>query len=97
MYYDEFRKELDELWGEIALLKSENAALTNNNKLEIKRKPHPFSRPVVQYDLNMNKINEFDSLNEASKKNGITLPRIWACCNGNTKTAGGFIFRYKNS
>jgi hypothetical protein len=56
MYYDEFRKELDELWGEIALLKSENAALTNN-KLETKRKPHPFSRPVIQYNLNMKKIN----------------------------------------
>lgn len=33
MYYDEFKKELDELWSEIALLKSENAALANNNKL----------------------------------------------------------------
>ena len=30
MYYDEFKKELDELWGEIALLKSENAVLKSN-------------------------------------------------------------------
>lgn len=95
MHYDEFRKELDELWGEIALLKSENAALTNN-KLETKRKPHPFSRPVIQYNLNMKKINEFESLYEASKKTGIRQPNIWSCCNGNLKTTGGFIFRYKN-
>ena len=95
MYYDKFVKEIDELWGEIALLKSENIALTNN-KLETKRKPHPFSKPVIQYDLNMKKINEFESLYEASIKTGLHEPNIWSCCNNKTKTTGGFIFRYKN-
>lgn len=95
MYYDEFKKELDELWGEIALLKSENAVLKSNRKYY--KKPNPKTKPVVQYGLNMNKINEFNSLHEASIKTGLHMPNIWSCCNGKLKTTGGFIFRYKNS
>jgi hypothetical protein len=96
MYYDDFRKELDELWEEIAMLKSEKYASTNNNNLETERKSSPFDRPVVQYDLKMNKINEFDSIFEAFKKTGIGHPNIMFCCDGNLKTAGGFIFKYKD-
>lgn len=60
------------------------------------KKPSIFSKPVIQYDLKMNKINEFNSTLEASKETGLYQPNICSCCNGRYKTAGGFIFRYKN-
>ena len=52
------------------------------------------SRNIIQYDLNMNKIKEWDSITNASKTLGITT--IDKCLNFKRKTAGGFIWRYKD-
>ena len=54
--------------------------------------------PVIQYDLEGNKVNEFESITEAARSLG--KPRtcdISACCLGKgRKTAYGFIWKYKN-
>lgn len=52
------------------------------------------TRNIIQYDLNMNKIKEWDSITNASKTLGITT--IDKCLNFKRKTAGGFIWRYKD-
>jgi len=51
---------------------------------------------VIQYDKEMNFINEYPSLNNASKKMKIDVSNIIKCCKGVYKSAGGFIWRYKN-
>jgi len=54
--------------------------------------------PVLQYDLNMNLLNEFSSITEASLKINITPLQISKVCNGKKyyKTAGGFIWKFKD-
>lgn len=56
------------------------------------------SRPIEQYDLNNNKINEFLSITEACTEIN-KLGRIGdinAVCLGKQKTAFGFIWKYKD-
>lgn len=53
--------------------------------------------PIIQYDKNLNKINEYDSISDACKDNkGARSANISACCNGTLKTYKGYIWRYKN-
>ena len=58
--------------------------------------PRHNSRPVLQFDTNMNFINEFNSILEASKSTNINKSCIQGNCNHRTKTTHGYIFRYKN-
>jgi hypothetical protein len=51
-----------------------------------------YNRQIAQYDLEMNKIKEFNSIVEAEKELGIKT--IKAVLYNNQKTAGGFIFKY---
>lgn len=52
--------------------------------------------PVVQYDLNANIINEFPSINEAWRETGISAQHIGKCCKGERKSAGDYLWRYKD-
>lgn len=52
-------------------------------------------RSVIQYDLNMNFIKEWDSIACASKELGIGGNSITTCCKGKYKSAGGYIWKYK--
>ena len=55
-----------------------------NNKLSI---------PVAQYDLDMNLIRIFPSINEA-RRCGFRADEICRCCKGINKTSGGYIWKY---
>ena len=55
------------------------------------------SKTVYQYDINGNFIKEFKSVREASRLLNIYHSHISRCCNGLSKHAGGFIFRYEKS
>ncbi len=59
----------------------------NNSKNKMK--------PVIQYDINNNKIKEFISINNASIQTNISRSSINQMLSGRTKTAGGFIWKYK--
>jgi len=54
------------------------------------------SKPVIQYDKNFNKINEYHSISEADRQTGIDFRNISAVLNGKRKTTGGFIWRFKD-
>ena len=49
---------------------------------------------VVQYDLNMNRLNIFNNMVEASIQTGVNKNSIRLCCNRIYKQAGGFIWRF---
>lgn len=53
-----------------------------------------FTRKIVQYDLEFNKIKEFNSIVEASKELNIGKTGINATCLYKQKQSGGYIFRY---
>jgi hypothetical protein len=53
-----------------------------------------YTRKIVQYDLEMNKIKGFNSIIEASKELNIGKSNIFGVLTNSRKTAGGFIFRY---
>ena len=53
-----------------------------------------YTRKIVQYDLEMNKLKEFNSIIEASKELNIGKSNIGGVITNHRKTAGGFIFKY---
>lgn len=53
-----------------------------------------FTRKIIQYDLEFNKIKEFNSIVEASKELNIGKAGINATCLYKQKQSGGYIFRY---
>lgn len=55
------------------------------------------SKPIIQYDLDLNKLNEFNSAKEASDILGIRSAGISAICNGYGITYKGYIFKHKNN
>ena len=58
--------------------------LANNNNQKIK---------VLQYDLENNLIEKYDSLLEASKQTNISISSISLCINGKQKRTHNFIFK----
>jgi len=53
------------------------------------------NRKIVQFDLEGNKLKEFDSCKEAGKYMGVTTSSICQCLKGKTKTSKGFIWKYE--
>jgi hypothetical protein len=51
-------------------------------------------RKIIQYDLNINEIKNFDTIKEASKELNICYSSIKAVLYNKQNTAGGFIFKY---
>lgn len=52
-------------------------------------------KKVLQYDLNGNFIKEWESATKAQKQLKILQSNISACCRGVTKTAGKYIWKFK--
>ena len=50
-------------------------------------------KAVIQYDLNMNKIAEYQSIGLASKITGEHLSHISECCRGKVKRVKQYIWR----
>lgn len=59
------------------------------------RKIH--KKAVLQYTRNMEYITCWESIKEASETLGISNNNICSCCGGRLKTAGGYIWRYKEA
>jgi hypothetical protein len=54
-------------------------------------------KEVIQYDMEMNYINEFENIRKSYIETGVNESRIRGCCKGKYKSAGGFIWKYKNN
>lgn len=55
------------------------------------------SIPILQFSKDGTFIKEWQSALEAQRQLGIGHPHICSCCQGKRKTAGGFIWRYKDN
>ena len=54
------------------------------------------SKSVLQYDFDGNFIREYYSIASASRINKVCRVNIVATCNGRKRSAGGYIWKYKN-
>ncbi len=54
------------------------------------------SKPVLKFDLDNNFIEEYYSCTYAAKMNNTYRSSIISCCKGNSKTSGGFKWKYKD-
>lgn len=54
------------------------------------------AKSVIQYSLSGAYIAEFNSISEASEKTGVYYSGIYFSCKGKYKTAGGFIWKFKD-
>ena len=91
--------------------KDENPSNNNVNNLEWcsyqyninygtanERRAKKHSIPVLQYDKNGNFINDYPSIKDAERKTGINHQNICNVCRGKRyKSAGGYIWKYKQS
>lgn len=64
---------------------------TNRNKYKFKTKP------LIQYDLNMNFIAEYNSARDAEKETGIGYKLISRVCRGERDCTCGYIFKFKEN
>lgn len=71
-----------------------NSMYGKNHTIETKKK---MSIPVLQFDMQGNLINEFYGAADASQKTGIHRQTIVGVLKGRGKTAGGYIWKYKDS
>ena len=79
-------------------------------KMSISQKGHPdyrsfegkqnqiksLSKSIIQLDKNLNVINIWPSAAEANRNLFINKSHINECCHSKRKTAGGFIWKFKN-
>ena len=65
----------------------------DGNKLN--NNTNPAIKPVLQFDKNMNFIQEFQSAREAARQLNLDSSTISKVCRGVNKTHGGYIFQYK--
>lgn len=67
---------------------------TKSNKIKIRHIQD--KKAVLQYDLNGNLLNEFDSIKESTIQFGKDKsPIISRCCNNKSKTGLGYIWKFK--
>lgn len=99
-------KTVEEAW-ELSQYYTNVAELSNHAKnayyllreagLLKKRYPNSFSKAVLQYGVDGKFIKEWPSATDASHGLGLSIiAGIGMVCKGKRKTAGGFIWRYKN-
>jgi len=53
-----------------------------------------YTKKIIQYDLEMNEVNKYNSIKEASNILNIRNTNILGALKNRQKTAGGFIFKY---
>jgi hypothetical protein len=57
-------------------------------------KENPKSKPVSQYSKDGTFIKTFAGQSEAERETGTAQASIWRVCNGVSKTAGGYVWKY---
>jgi group I intron endonuclease len=50
---------------------------------------------IIQFDIEGNRLNSFDSCKEAAEYIGASLSNICSCCNGHSNTAKGYVWKYE--
>lgn len=70
----------------------------SNNPLTIYHNKNTRNKPILQYTKDDKFIAEYSSAREAERQTDVKRPSIIICCKntGRLKSAGGYIWKYKN-
>ena len=60
-------------------------------------KLHNRSIPIQQFTISGEYIRDWECASQVQRELGITKSNVSMCCNGNRKSAGKFIFKYKQT
>lgn len=83
-------------WGnKIKEAKANSSYIMKNDLERSKKVSMANSKPILQYDKDMNLIKEYKSATDAMIETGVKNDTISHCLRGKTKSAGGFIWKYK--
>ena len=69
----------------------------NNYGTHREKEARTKGKKVFQYTKDGKFVKEFYSTQEAKRCTGINQGNIWACCAGRYKSAGGYIWKFKNN
>ncbi len=73
-------------------LKGQHRSQESINKMIISKRKNK----TIQFDMEGNKLNSFDSCKEAAEYIGTTTSSICMCCNGKRKTSMGYVWKYES-
>lgn len=91
--------KINDIWSCVS--EETRLKMSNSAKIKIFSISHRINignkskKAIVQYDLNMNFIKEWECVKYASKELNIDHSCIIKCCKGKYKTIGGFKWKYK--
>ena len=88
-------KDEDKLDNRVDNLEWCDSAYNTNYGTSLQRKTEATRLAVLQYDFDGNFIAEYPSSKEASEAAGVDRSLISKCCRGQRRTAGGFVWKYK--
>ena len=74
--------------------KAGNYQWSFENNINVKKYNSPNSKPIIQYNLNGEFVNKYDSIIEAQQQ--IKNKHISDCCLDKRNTAGGYIWKFLN-
>jgi len=77
--------------------KKKRSEFMKNNHQDVSGAKNPRARSVIQFDLSHRYIKTFEYIGLASIETGIDRTSIGSCCSGKYKTAGGYIWEYKEN
>lgn len=80
------------LWEDETYRLKHKIRVTSQDYLDVVRN-NKLCKPVLQFDLDGNFIQEYFSASEAQRTTGIC--KITACCRGERSKAGGYIWKFK--
>lgn len=67
------------------------------NRESVEKRVLKQHKPVSQYRMDGSHMRDFPSVKDASLNLDIKAPNITMCCKGVRQSAGGFVFRYKET
>lgn len=88
----------DEYHGYKFVFISENMEINNPVYICSGKENSSKGKKIIQYDLDMNKLNVWNNTNEIADYLNITLNKtssVLSCCKQNQKTAFGYIWKYQ--
>lgn len=91
-------KDENKLNNKIDNLEWCTASYNNCYGTRIKRaiKTNKLKKKVIQYDLNGNKLNTFESISSASRETNTNITGISNCINNKIKTSNNYIWVYES-
>jgi group I intron endonuclease len=91
----QFYKNNSFTWGEKISESKQHSSytFTDNHKFLISKAN---KKSILQYDINLNFIKEYPSSTDAMIETGIKNDNISQCLRGKSKSAGGYVWKYKN-